>query len=108
MNVAFVDSNILIYAHDLDTGARREPAATILSELWDAGTGQLSVPILQEFCVNVTQKLATPVARDGVRNRQDPWCVGSPRHDGRDGHTCDRNRRSGLNLVLGRPHRGIG
>jgi hypothetical protein len=51
---AFVDSNILICAHDLDAGLKRERAAATLCELWDAGTGRLSVQVLQEFYVNAT------------------------------------------------------
>ena len=51
---AFVDSNILVYAHDLDAGLKRERAAATLCELWDAGTGRLSVQVLQEFYVNAT------------------------------------------------------
>jgi predicted nucleic acid-binding protein len=65
--VAFVDSNILIYAHDLDAGVKRERAMTKLRELWDSGTGRLSVQVLQEFYVNATQKLDTPVARSTAR-----------------------------------------
>ena len=65
--VVFVDSNILIYAHDLDAGVKRERAATKLRELWDSGTGRLSAQVLQEFYVNVTQKLATPIARSTAR-----------------------------------------
>ncbi|MHB1871730.1 MAG: PIN domain-containing protein [Steroidobacteraceae bacterium] len=65
--IAFVDSNILIYAHDRDAGVKRERAVATLRELWDAGTGRLSVQVLQEFYVNATQKLATPVARATAR-----------------------------------------
>src|SRR5487761_19991 len=65
--VAFVDSNVLIYAHDRDAGVKRELAAAKLRELWDSGTGRLSVQVLQEFYVNATQKLATPIARSTAR-----------------------------------------
>ena len=65
--VAFVDSNILIYAHDRDAGVKRERAVAKLRELWDSGTGRLSVQVLQEFYVNATQKLATPIARSTAR-----------------------------------------
>ncbi len=65
--VAFVDSNILIYAHDLDAGVKRERAVAKLRELWAAGTGRLSVQVLQEFYVNATQKLAAPIARSTAR-----------------------------------------
>ena len=65
--VAFVDSNVLIHAHDLDAGVKRERAVAKLRELWNSGGGRLSVQVLQEFYVNVTQKLATPVARSTAR-----------------------------------------
>ena len=65
--VAIVDTNILIYAHDLDAGVKRERAIAKLRELWDSGTGRLCVQVLQEFYVNATQKLATPLARSTAR-----------------------------------------
>jgi predicted nucleic acid-binding protein len=65
--VAFVDSNILIYAHDLDAGVKRERAVAKLRELWEAGTGRLSIQVLQEFYVNATLKLNTPLARSTAR-----------------------------------------
>ena len=58
----FVDSNVLVYAHDLDAGAKRSAAAALLERLWDAQSGVLSVQVLQEFYVNVTRKIAQPVA----------------------------------------------
>jgi len=72
----FVDSNILIYAHDLDAGPKQQRAAAVLMELWEAHTGRLSTQVLQEFYVNVTQKIKTPLtrsaAREVVRNYA-PW-----------------------------------
>jgi len=65
--IAFVDTNILIYAHDLDAGVKRERAMAKLRELWESGSGRLSVQVLQEFYVNATQKLATPIARSMAR-----------------------------------------
>jgi predicted nucleic acid-binding protein len=65
--VAFVDSSILICAHDQDAGVKRERAVAKLRELWDSGTGRLSIQVLQEFYVNATQKLSTPVARSTAR-----------------------------------------
>jgi predicted nucleic acid-binding protein len=65
--VVFVDTNILVYAHDADAGAKRERAVDTLRELWEAGTGALSVQVLQEFYVSVTRKLATPVSRFTAR-----------------------------------------
>lgn len=73
-DVVFVDTNILIYAHDLDAGEKREQAARALEHLWDEQTGRLSVQVLQEFYVTVTQKLATSraSAREVVRTYT-PW-----------------------------------
>jgi predicted nucleic acid-binding protein len=72
----FVDSNILIYAHDADAGAKRQRAAGTLRELWEMRSGRLSTQVLQEFYVNVTQKIKTPIpkplARETVRNYA-PW-----------------------------------
>ncbi len=65
--VVFVDTNILIYAHDADAGVKRERAIQSISRLWDEGIGRLSVQVLQEFYVNVTRKLATPVAISTAR-----------------------------------------
>src|SRR3982074_3584842 len=66
-DVVFVDSNILIYAHDADAGPKRDRAVEKLRGLWDSGAGRLSVQVLQEFYVNVTRKLATPVSRSTAR-----------------------------------------
>jgi predicted nucleic acid-binding protein len=66
-DVAFVDTNILVYAHDQDAGQKRQRALDTLKALWAAGTGRLSVQVLQEFYVSVTRKLTTPVARSTAR-----------------------------------------
>ncbi len=58
----FVDTNILIYAHDLDAGAKHEKAAASLENLWEEETGVLSTQVLQEFYVTVTRKIASPLS----------------------------------------------
>ena len=63
----FVDSNVLIYAHDSDAGAKRQRAAERLKQLWDNGQGRLSTQVLQEFYVNATQKIKKPLARSLAR-----------------------------------------
>ena len=35
---AFVDTNILVYAHDASTGAKHEQARAIVEELWKLRT----------------------------------------------------------------------
>lgn len=73
-DVVFVDTNILIYAHDRSAGEKRERAARALERLWDEQTGRVSVQVLQELYVTITQKLATarPSAREIVRTYT-PW-----------------------------------
>ncbi|MGH8218702.1 MAG: PIN domain-containing protein [Steroidobacteraceae bacterium] len=66
-DIVFVDTNILLCAHDQDAGAKRERALAALTTLWSSGAGRLSVQVLQEFYVNVTRKLATPVAHSTAR-----------------------------------------
>lgn len=65
--IVFVDTNILVYAHDADAGEKRDRAIGKLRQLWEDDTGRLSVQVLQEFYVNVTRKLATCVARSTAR-----------------------------------------
>jgi len=68
----FVDTNVLIYAHDLDAGSKHDRAAAILSDLWENENGIVSVQVLQEFYVNVTRKISAPLtpalARGVIRN----------------------------------------
>jgi predicted nucleic acid-binding protein len=74
----FVDTNILIYAHDLDASMKREIANTVLRELWSERMGVLSVQVLQEFYVNVTRKIPKPLSEDVARHVVDSyaiWCV---------------------------------
>jgi predicted nucleic acid-binding protein len=75
---AFVDSNVLIYAHDLDAGAKREIAKTALRELWEEQTGVLSAQVLEEFYVNATRKIPRPLSKNSARdvvNEYIPWCI---------------------------------
>lgn len=63
----FVDTNILVYAHDLDAGDKHQLAKALLHELWESRTGVLSTQVLQEFYVNATRKLAKPLTRSAAR-----------------------------------------
>ena len=54
---AFVDTNILVYARDAGAGEKQVRAAALLDELWRSRRGRLSVQVLNEYYVTVTQKL---------------------------------------------------
>lgn len=58
---SFVDTNVLIYAEDLDAENKHEIARDLVVDLWDRQDGVLSVQVLQEFYVNVTRKLKKPL-----------------------------------------------
>jgi predicted nucleic acid-binding protein len=63
---AFVDTNVLVYAHDASAGEKRDQARALITDLWDSGAGCLSVQVLQEFFVNVTRKVAKPLDVDSA------------------------------------------
>jgi predicted nucleic acid-binding protein len=74
----FVDTNVLIYAHDVDAKAKHETARAVLRNLWSQRAGILSMQVLQEFYVNVTRKIATPLSKDAARlvvNSYSIWCT---------------------------------
>jgi predicted nucleic acid-binding protein len=63
-NRQFVDTNILLYAHDESAGAKRDQARALVGQLWESRDGCLSVQVLQEFFVNATRKIARPLSAD--------------------------------------------
>jgi predicted nucleic acid-binding protein len=64
----FVDTNILIYAHDRSTGLKHERARKLIEQLWTSGQGVLSTQVLQELCVNLRRKVAKPLPVDELRS----------------------------------------
>ncbi|MPZ20791.1 MAG: PIN domain-containing protein [Luteitalea sp.] len=74
----FLDSNVLIYGHDIDAGEKHETAKNALRELWAEHTGVLSAQVLQEFYVDVTRKIRTPLPREEARKVVEiysVWCA---------------------------------
>ena len=63
----FVDTNVLIYAHDIDASTKHQTARSVLEELWSSRCGVISSQVLQEFYVNVTRKIPTPLKRSQAR-----------------------------------------
>lgn len=59
---AFLDTNILLYADDLDAGDKRRTAQRILRKVVSAGEGVVSTQVLQEFFVVSTRKLGVDAA----------------------------------------------
>jgi predicted nucleic acid-binding protein len=63
----FVDTNILLYAHDRSAGAKYERAQALIESLWHSGDGVLSTQVLQELCVSLLQKIRRPLPLPEVR-----------------------------------------
>ncbi|PDV99141.1 PIN domain-containing protein [Candidatus Viridilinea mediisalina] len=62
----FIDTNILIYAHDRSAGVKHQQARDLIATLWQHGNGCLSIQVLQEFYVNVTRKVAHPLSPENA------------------------------------------
>jgi predicted nucleic acid-binding protein len=74
----FVDTNILIYAHDADAKTKHATAKSILRELWSERNGALSPQVLEEFYVNVTRKIPHPLSKESARlvvSTYAIWCT---------------------------------
>ena len=74
----FVDTNVLVYAHDKKEGYKQDAAKAILRDLWDRDFGALSMQVLQEFYSTVTRKVATPLPREKARlivSQYAYWCI---------------------------------
>ncbi len=62
----FVDTNILVYAHDLDAGKKHGLAKRVVTELWENRSGVLSTQVIQEFYVTLTRKIPAPLKKSTV------------------------------------------
>lgn len=63
----FVDTKMLVYAHDQDAGNKHEIARKVISELWESRLGVLSTQVLQEFYVTLTRKIPVPLDKPTAR-----------------------------------------
>jgi len=104
----FVDMNILIYAYDRHAGAKHQQAAELIRQIWENGGGVLSTQVLQEFYVNVTQKIPKPISFATARGLIDAYRAWQVEVNTR------RNRAPGVRVpgaasavVLGRHDRGL-
>ncbi|MBU2510970.1 PIN domain-containing protein [bacterium] len=73
----FIDTNMLIYAHDLDAGRKQKTAAKLLKKIWNDGNGVISTQVLQEFYVNVTRKISSPLTPTEARSIIENYIVWS-------------------------------
>jgi predicted nucleic acid-binding protein len=64
----FVDTGILMYAHDKAAGAKHDRARALVEELWRDRTGVISTQVLQELTVNLQRKAAKPLDAAATRD----------------------------------------
>lgn len=53
----FVDTNVLVYAHDTSAGRKRDVAAALTERLWREANACVSVQVLQELYVTLQRKV---------------------------------------------------
>jgi predicted nucleic acid-binding protein len=57
----FVDTNILMYAHDTSAGEKHARAKALVEELWESRSGVVSTQVLQELAANLRRKAKKPL-----------------------------------------------
>lgn len=81
MSVEFVDTNVLVYAHDRSQGSRHHLAVELLSRLVEEGTGALSIQVLAEFYSAATRKLGMPLQEaEEILADLAGWIIHRPDH----------------------------
>lgn len=63
----FLDTNIVVYAHDKTDPDKKAKSQAILFECLRTGTGVISAQVLSEFFVTITQKIEQPISPDRAR-----------------------------------------
>lgn len=63
----FVDTNILVYAHDKAAGAKYQRAKEVVEQLWRDRSGVVSTQVLQELAVNLRKKARKRLAPKATR-----------------------------------------
>lgn len=73
-DLVFVDTNLLVYARDSRDARKQQRAEEWLAHLWRHRLGRLSLQVLQEYYVSVTQKLKPGMEHDAARRDvRDLW-----------------------------------
>lgn len=64
----FVDTNILMYAHDAAAGEKNARAKALVEDLWERRSGVISTQVLQELAVNLRRKAKKPLDAKATRD----------------------------------------
>ena len=78
----FVDTNVLVYAHDRDAGEKHVKAARLIAGFWERRERpSVSIQVLQELHVNLVRKGIAPDRSAQIVSRYLSWrVVGNTRH----------------------------
>lgn len=71
----FVDTNVLVYAHDTSDQLRQPVAAALVDDLWRTRRGVLSTQVLTELYVVITRKFNPPMPRSEARALLDAYAA---------------------------------
>jgi predicted nucleic acid-binding protein len=78
VSLCFIDTNILVYAHNKADEAKHEIAKAALGKLWETDSGALSTQVLQEFYSVATRELRPVMSHKEARQLvvdYSEWCV---------------------------------
>ena len=81
MSVEFIDTNVLVYAHDGGAGRRHDRSVDLLHRLFEEANGSLSVQVLSEFYSVATKKLSmkSEEAEEAISDLSG-WIIHRPGH----------------------------
>ncbi len=80
-NKCFIDTNILIYAHDKTNKYKYEKAFNLINTLWENRKACASIQVLQEFYVVVTKKIKNTANIEDIKkiiSALESWDIHSP------------------------------
>ena len=81
MSVEFIDTNVLVYAHEGGAGAKHDRAVDLLARLFEDANGAISIQVLSEFYSVATKKLAMKSEEtEEVISDLGAWIVHRPGH----------------------------
>lgn len=63
-DAVFVDTNVLVYAHDTTEPEKQAIAETWVTQLWQEHTGRTSLQVLNELYVTLTRKISRKIPAD--------------------------------------------
>ena len=80
MIAQFLDTNVLVYAHDRGAGRKYALAADLLTRLWEEGSGAISVQVLVEFYAAAIKRGLKASEAEAVISDLDAWPIHSAVH----------------------------